>query len=281
MRNNPIFRVIAVALTLLGLWPSTGFAQQANSLGGFDKNNWAQFINNSNCLTIVSASSANPTVLTTNLPHNMNPAWAGAQGNTITIAGATGFTGINGSWAPTWISPTTFSIPINGVSNTYNANTGYFPNGLSTSVGQPTPTAWDPTSCPFYTPWDLSSNLPYIADPCQTHAKTNVPISQTSSGTVITGTASKKNYVCSLALISSAGVNVSLVEYSGACAGGTPVALLGSTTAANGLSLGVNGGLTLGNGAATVVGGSTAGYNVCLLQNGAGTVAGNLTYVQM
>ena len=122
-----------------------------------------------------------------------------------------------------------------------------------------------------------------VADPCQANTKLTAAFSQTSSGTVITGTSAKKNYICSLAVIASAAMQLSLVEYSGTCTGGTPYATLGSTTAANGLPLAANGGLTLGNGGATVIsgGGNTnTAYNVCLLQNGAGTAAGTVTYVQ-
>ena len=119
-----------------------------------------------------------------------------------------------------------------------------------------------------------------VADPCQANAKLTAPISQTSSGTVITGTSAKKNYVCSVALFASAAMQLSLVEYSGTCTGGTPVALLGSTTAANGIPLAANGGIAFGSGVASVMNGSTNAYNVCLLQNGTGTAAGTIEYVQ-
>ena len=122
-----------------------------------------------------------------------------------------------------------------------------------------------------------------VADPCQSIAKSNTTVSQTSSGTLITGTSGKKNYICSLMILTSAAAEVSLVEYSGTCTGGTAVATLGSTTAANGVPLAANGGLTLGNGNATVVSGvgnANTGYNVCLLQAGTATVVAQATYVQ-
>ena len=122
-----------------------------------------------------------------------------------------------------------------------------------------------------------------VADPCQANTKLNATVSQTSSGTFITGTSGKRNYICSLMIVASAAANVSLVEYSGTCTGGTAYATLGSTTASSGPSLAANGGLTIGGGQATVVSGAgnaNTGYNVCLLQNGSATVVAQATYVQ-
>lgn len=122
-----------------------------------------------------------------------------------------------------------------------------------------------------------------VADPCQSNAKSNATVFQTSSGTLITGTSGKKNYICSLVIVTSAAAELSLVEYSGTCTGGTAFATLGSTTAADGLPLAANGGITLGSGEATVVSGagnSNSGYNVCLLQSGTANVVAQATYVQ-
>ena len=122
-----------------------------------------------------------------------------------------------------------------------------------------------------------------VADPCQSNTKLNATVSQTSSGTLITGTSGKKNYICSFSALTSAAAEISLVEYSGTCTGGTAYATLGSTTAASGLPLGANGGVTYGSGGATVVSGAgntNTGYNVCLLQAGSATVVAQATYVQ-
>jgi hypothetical protein len=122
-----------------------------------------------------------------------------------------------------------------------------------------------------------------VADPCQANVKSNATVSQTTSGTLITGTSGKKNYICSLVFLTSAAAEVSLVEYSGTCTGGTAFATLGSTTAASGLPLAANGGLALGSGSATVVSGAgntNTGYNVCLLQAGTATIVAQATFVQ-
>jgi hypothetical protein len=130
----------------------------------------------------------------------------------------------------------------------------------------------------------LASNQT-AADPCMFQAKTNVPIS-TASGTtaVVTGVSAKKIYVCSLSLIANAAVAVSLSEGSSStCGTSAQAAVLGvatNGTAANGLSLAANGGLTLGNGGGTVAATATNANYLCLFQSGTVQIAGNLTYVQ-
>jgi len=58
-------------------------------------------------VTIVSSSVANPSVLTTLVPHGL------ASGDTTTIAGHTGSTpAVDGSRVVTVLTPTTFSIPV-------------------------------------------------------------------------------------------------------------------------------------------------------------------------
>jgi trimeric autotransporter adhesin len=122
-------------------------------------------------------------------------------------------------------------------------------------------------------------------DPCMFQAKTNVPIS-TAAGTLalVAGVSAKKIYVCSLSLISSGAIAVSLSEGSGTtCGTSAQAGVIGvatNGTAANGLSLAANGGLTLGNGGGTVAATATAANYLCLFQSGTTQMAGNLTYVQ-
>ncbi len=58
-------------------------------------------------LQVSGATQANPCVITTNLNHGYT------TGESVTIAGALGMTGINGTWTVTILTPTTFSIPFN------------------------------------------------------------------------------------------------------------------------------------------------------------------------
>lgn len=137
-----------------------------------------------------------------------------------------------------------------------------------------------------------ASSLPVViasnqtaADPCMFQAKTNVAIS-TASGTtaVVTGVSAKKIYVCSLSLVAATAISVSLSEGSSStCGTSNQAAVLGvatSGTAANGIALAANGGLTLGNGGGTVAATATNANYLCLFQSGTAQIAGNLTYVQ-
>jgi hypothetical protein len=138
----------------------------------------------------------------------------------------------------------------------------------------------------------MSASVPVViasnqsaADPCMFQAKTNVAIS-TASGTtaLVTGVSSKKIYVCSLAIVVPSAVSVSLAEgSSSSCGTSNQAAVMGvatNGTAANGLPLAANGGLTLGNGGGTVAATATATNYLCLFQSGTAQIAGNLTYVQ-
>lgn len=130
----------------------------------------------------------------------------------------------------------------------------------------------------------LASNQT-AGDPCMFQAKTNVPIS-TASGTtaLVAGVSAKKVYVCSLSLISPTAVSVSLSEGSGTtCGTSAQAGVIGvatNGTAANGMPLAANGGLTLGNGGGTVAATATAANYLCLFQSGTAQLAGNLTFVQ-
>jgi hypothetical protein len=119
-------------------------------------------------------------------------------------------------------------------------------------------------------------------DPCTQQMKTNIAIA-TSAGTFqpVAPSGSTQVYVCSFSLIAAATATVNLVGGTGAtCTTGTPVALMGSVTPASGMSLAANGGLTFGNGGATVTRTTTAGHGVCLIQSGTTALAGSMTYVQ-
>ena len=116
-------------------------------------------------------------------------------------------------------------------------------------------------------------------------AKSNFAIS-TASGTfaLVAGVSAKKIYVCSLSLITTTAVSVSLAEGSSAtCGTSAQAAVIGvatNGTAANGMPLAANGGLTLGNGGGTVAQTATAANALCLFQSGTSQIAGNITYVQ-
>lgn len=119
-----------------------------------------------------------------------------------------------------------------------------------------------------------------FADPCQSNAKISVPISQATSTTLFSGASARKNYVCSVAVVSPDAEKLALIEGTGTVCATASLGLIGPTTVASGLSLAANGVLALGSGTATVAAGANTNFNVCLLQSGTGFIGGVMTYVQ-
>lgn len=121
-----------------------------------------------------------------------------------------------------------------------------------------------------------------VLDPCQVVAKTNFTGSQTSGTQIIAGTSAKKTYICSMQLIVQGADVVNIIAGTGSvCATGSS-AVMGSTTAANGMSYAANGGFTYGNGAATVIAATAANAdNVCITQSGSSRITYQGTYVQL
>lgn len=144
--------------------------------------------------------------------------------------------------------------------------------GTAVSLGQ----AAMATSIPVA----LASNQT-VGDPCTFQTKIPFPISTSTTGSIISGVSGKKIYVCSLAFLSNASAIVSLIEGTGGtCAGGTSVAVFGSTNNTAGATFPPSGGMTFGNGAGTVLATANATNALCLLQNTTALIGGGGTYVQ-
>lgn len=129
------------------------------------------------------------------------------------------------------------------------------------------------------TTWDRCVKA---VDPCQVNTKSYANINGTAGATIITGTASKKIYVCSLVLVTATAQNINLVSGTGTvCATGTTamLGLSGGTTAATGWNLAANGGLTLGSGGFSLGQTQNNADNLCMLVSGSGQVTGGLSYV--
>jgi hypothetical protein len=121
------------------------------------------------------------------------------------------------------------------------------------------------------------------ADLCTLLRKTTVAISTSSAVTQLVAPISLNQvYICSILVKNSAATSVSLIGGLGStCATGTPLALAGSTTLANGIPLGALGdGFAPANGGATVMSTTTSGHGVCLEQSGTALLAGYVSYVQ-
>jgi hypothetical protein len=120
-----------------------------------------------------------------------------------------------------------------------------------------------------------------VVDPCQASTKLFVSINQTASSQLVTGTASKKIYICSIHVVVAAATDVALVEGTGTvCGTGTAgVSGFGGATAATGWNFMANGGIALGNGGAAVGAEATSADNLCLLNSASGQISGGISYV--
>ncbi len=120
-----------------------------------------------------------------------------------------------------------------------------------------------------------------VVDPCLGQAKLFASINQTANTQLVSGTVSKKIYVCSIHLVAAAATNVAVVEGTGSvCGTGTAgVSGFGGATAATGWNFAANGGIALGNGASALGAEGTSGDNLCLLNSGSGQVSGGISYV--
>lgn len=127
-----------------------------------------------------------------------------------------------------------------------------------------------------------SNMVALVGDPCQTNAKAYAVINISASGSakIITGTSSKKTYICSLHLVTNAANNVAMTEGTGSNCGTGTAAVVGSTTAASGWNFSANGGIALGNGGAAVVGTFTNADDVCLNPSASTQLTGQVAYVQ-
>jgi hypothetical protein len=120
-----------------------------------------------------------------------------------------------------------------------------------------------------------------VIDPCKAHAKLYASISQTGNTQLVTGTASKKIYVCSIHLVAAAATNVAVIEGAGTVCGtsATGVSGFGGATAATGWNFAANGGIALGNGDSSLGAEGTSGDNLCIFNSGSGQVSGGISYV--
>ncbi len=113
------------------------------------------------------------------------------------------------------------------------------------------------------------------SDPCSL-AKTLLPISQTGNTQLFAGTSSMRTYVCGLILAqpSASTQTFSLVSGTGSVCATSTGAMIGATTAGNGVQLPF-----AVTGATTIAKSDTDADNVCLFQSGSDRIAGVISYV--
>jgi hypothetical protein len=120
-----------------------------------------------------------------------------------------------------------------------------------------------------------------VVDPCLGQAKLFASINQTANTQLVSGTVSKKIYVCSIHLVAAVATNVAVVEGTGSvCGTGTAgVSGFGGASAATGWNFAANGGIALGNGASSLGAEGSSGDNLCVFSSGSGQVSGGISYV--
>lgn len=121
-----------------------------------------------------------------------------------------------------------------------------------------------------------------ITDPCQGVVKTYTPINILASGSVkiITGTSAKKTYICHIDIVTNAANNVALTEGTVTNCGTGTAGVAGGTTAASGWNFSANGGISLGNGGAAVIGTATNADDICLNPSVSTQLSGQVVWVQ-
>lgn len=126
----------------------------------------------------------------------------------------------------------------------------------------------------------VGGNAP-VFDACSTETKTTTAVSLTARTVIIPAVAAKKNYICSISVMAGGTAEVfNVVEGTGTtCQTGT-AALVGSTTAANGMAFAANGGLAMAGGDTTVIQGATANVDTCIVPSGSNRLSGFVTWVQ-
>jgi len=211
------------------------------------------------------------------------------SGNPVLVGGSDGTNArtisTNSSGQPVVVGAGTAGTPAGGVVSIQGVSGGTVLPANLTQIGG-SALALGSTTASASIPVVLASNQT-AADPCQFQAKSIADFeSTTSGGSIITAASGKKAYICSLAIITSAAANVSLIEGTGSsvCTGGTTAGVYLNTgvTAANGAGFAANGGIKDGGAGNTIAQNATANQNVCVLFTTTNTPQVNVhvTYVQ-
>lgn len=118
-------------------------------------------------------------------------------------------------------------------------------------------------------------------DPCSGVAKSYYVVNVSSATTVelANAVANEFFYICSVNLVAAAAQTIALAEDDTDGCGSLTAGLAGGATAATGWSFAANGGLTLGNGASSVMRTGTANRYLCAITGQAAQISGTITYV--
>ena len=121
-----------------------------------------------------------------------------------------------------------------------------------------------------------------VVDPCQGQTRTYslINIVTAANTKIVTGTASKKTYICHIFMLAGAADNVAVIEGSGTNCATSPLALIGGNTAAKGLILAANEGLVEGDGSRAIAATTVNANDFCLITSAAVQLSGVAVTVQ-
>jgi hypothetical protein len=121
-----------------------------------------------------------------------------------------------------------------------------------------------------------------VLDPCQSnlHSKALVNIVTATSTKIVTGTASKKTYVCGMTVYPAGTTNFAIVEGSGTNCGTSALGLIGGNTAATGIIATAQAGFVSNGGGYSVMAATVNANDVCIITSAAVQLSGVVDYVQ-
>lgn len=256
-----------------------------------------QICDNDSCLA-VSSGAASTVLLNNNYFDNAAGFTAGSSG--VLVSG-----GVYQS-SPTTLTdgrPAAFLLSSNRVLATYLANpttgaaspiatdvtlgTTTYTEASSTAPGlavrNDTPDALVGTTNEF-TPLGVSQNgalWTATIDPCSYKTKTYYVVNLAATGTVeiANAVANEFWYICAVNIVAQ-GANAVLIAHDDTDGCGSITAgMNGGTTAATGWGFAANGGISLGNGAGTVLKSATANHYLCIAPSTNAQISGTIAYV--
>jgi hypothetical protein len=126
-------------------------------------------------------------------------------------------------------------------------------------------------------PWPGGTRLWAAYYPASPGCSLGIAVSQTANTDVKTFV--NNGYICMIYLHSDTAQFVSIVQGTGTNCGTSTVALIGATTAANGMSFGANGGSVNPIPSGSYLKTTTPAQHLCILQTGSGRLAGFILYI--
>lgn len=226
-------------------------------------------------------TTVNGTPIAVTLP--ANTAFNVAQINGVTALMGNGVTG-TGSQRVTIASdntPFTVNATVSGsltnISGTVSLPTGAATSALQTTANTSLATIASNTGAAIPVGTNSIGAVSQTnGDPCSSvaHVFTPINISSAANTKIVTGTSSKKTYICHLFLFAAAADNVGIVEGSGTNCGTSALGLIGGNTAATGINLAANQGFESGHSTNAIAATTVNANDFCLITSAGSQLSG-------